>query len=181
MVESLSYWILGLLLVFLDHLLGRLFFFHSDIVMSLLLRCVSCMQQNAGSCLHIQSVSLCLFIGEFSPLILIDFKERWLWVPDMFVFVGGCMCLWFSAFGFVWRWLINILSLVHVPTLCWNFPSRILYRAGLVDRYVRIWLYSGIFWFLHLCWLRVLLGIVTWADICVLYQNNNLIYNRRKI
>jgi hypothetical protein len=28
------------------------------------------MQQNVGSCLYIQSVSLCLFIGELSPLIL---------------------------------------------------------------------------------------------------------------
>jgi hypothetical protein len=24
---------------------------------------------------------------------------------------------------------------VQVPSLCWNFPSRILCRAGLVDRY----------------------------------------------
>jgi hypothetical protein len=30
----------------------------------------SCMQQNVGSCLCIKSVSLCLFIGELSPLIL---------------------------------------------------------------------------------------------------------------
>ena len=28
------------------------------------------MQQNVGSCLCIQSVSLCLFIGELSPLML---------------------------------------------------------------------------------------------------------------
>ena len=34
--------------------------------------CGSCMQQNAGSCLHMQSVSLCLFIGELSPLMLIS-------------------------------------------------------------------------------------------------------------
>ena len=38
--------------------------------LSLLLRYVSCIQQTAGSCLHIQSVSLCIFIGELSPLIL---------------------------------------------------------------------------------------------------------------
>ena len=75
--------------------------------LSMFLRCVSCMQQNAGSCLHIQSVSLCLFIGELSPLILRDIKERWLLVPDMFVFVGGFMCLWFSPFGFVVRCLIS--------------------------------------------------------------------------
>ena len=40
----------------------------------LLLGCVSCMQQNVGSCLSIQDVSLCLFIGELSPLILRDIK-----------------------------------------------------------------------------------------------------------
>jgi hypothetical protein len=32
------------------------------------------MQQNVGSCLHIQSVGLCLFIGKLSPLILRDIK-----------------------------------------------------------------------------------------------------------
>jgi hypothetical protein len=31
--------------------------------LALLLRCVSCMQQSDGSCLHIHSDSLCLFIG----------------------------------------------------------------------------------------------------------------------
>jgi hypothetical protein len=34
------------------------------------------MQQNVGSCLHIQSDSLCLFIGELSPFILRDIKEK---------------------------------------------------------------------------------------------------------
>jgi hypothetical protein len=40
------------------------------------LRYVSCMQQNARSCLHIQSVSLCLFIGELSPLMLREIKDK---------------------------------------------------------------------------------------------------------
>ena len=44
--------------------------------MSLSLRFVSCMQQNAGSCLCIQSLSLCLFIGELNPLMLRDIKEK---------------------------------------------------------------------------------------------------------
>jgi hypothetical protein len=34
------------------------------------------MQQNVASCLRSQSVSLCLFIGELSPLILRDIKEK---------------------------------------------------------------------------------------------------------
>jgi hypothetical protein len=34
------------------------------------------MQQNVGSYLCNQPVSLCLFIGELSPLILRDIKEK---------------------------------------------------------------------------------------------------------
>jgi hypothetical protein len=43
---------------------------------SLTLRCVFCMQQNSGSCLRIQSVSLCHFIGELSSLILRDIRDQ---------------------------------------------------------------------------------------------------------
>jgi hypothetical protein len=46
--------------------------------LSLSLNCISCMQQNVGSCLYIQSVHLCLFLGELSPLMLRDIKEKWL-------------------------------------------------------------------------------------------------------
>jgi hypothetical protein len=34
------------------------------------------MQQNLGSCFCSQSVSLCLFIRELSPLLLRDIKEN---------------------------------------------------------------------------------------------------------
>ena len=44
--------------------------------LSLRLRCVSCMQQKDGFCFHIQSVSLCLFIGELSPFILRDINDQ---------------------------------------------------------------------------------------------------------
>jgi hypothetical protein len=67
-------------------------FFYPFILRSclmLLLRFVSCMQQNTGSCLSILSVSFFLFIGELSPLIYKDIKDSCLLVPDMFVFVGG--------------------------------------------------------------------------------------------
>jgi hypothetical protein len=39
-------------------------------------RWVSCKQQNVGSCLCNQFVSLCLFIVELSPLIFRDIKEK---------------------------------------------------------------------------------------------------------
>ena len=50
------------------------------------------MQQNVGSCLCNQSVSLCLFIGEMSPLILRDVKEKLLLLPVIFVVIVGSSC-----------------------------------------------------------------------------------------
>jgi hypothetical protein len=44
--------------------------------MSLSLRWVSCRQQNDGSYLCSQSISLCLFIGELSPLMLREIKGK---------------------------------------------------------------------------------------------------------
>ena len=58
------------------------------------------MHQNAGSCLHIQSVSLCLFIGELNPFMLRDIKEKLIVV---FVVRDGSMFVWLSSFGFVER------------------------------------------------------------------------------
>jgi hypothetical protein len=43
--------------------------------LSLTLRYVSCIQQDAGSCLYFLSVGLCLFIGELSSLMLREIKE----------------------------------------------------------------------------------------------------------
>ena len=49
------------------------------------------MQQNVGFCLCIQSVNLCLFIGELSPLIFRDIKENCFLLPVTFVISGGVM------------------------------------------------------------------------------------------
>ena len=54
------------------------------------MRCVSCMQPNVGSCLHIQSVSLCLFIGGLNPL-------NQLLLPVMFDVIF--MFVWLTSFG----------------------------------------------------------------------------------
>ena len=62
--------------------------------LSLLLMCISHMQHNGGSVLCIQCVNLCVCIGDFYQLILRNFKERWLLIAAMFVFVGGFMWLW---------------------------------------------------------------------------------------
>ena len=73
------------------------------------------MQQNVRSCVQIQSVSVCLFIGELSSLILRDIKDRRLLVPVIFGFVGGFMCLWFSPFGFVVSGLLCFLWCGYLP------------------------------------------------------------------
>ena len=52
------------------------------------------MQQGVGTCLCKQSVTLCLFIGQLSPLLLRDIKEKSLLLPVTFVRVGILfMCL----------------------------------------------------------------------------------------
>jgi uncharacterized membrane protein len=63
--------------------------------LSLLVRCVSCMQQNDRSSFRTQSVSLCLFIGELSPLIIRDVNDHQLLIPVilMLVVVGVCVCV----------------------------------------------------------------------------------------
>ena len=60
--------------------------------LSLWLRCVSCKQQNVGSCFRIQSLSLTLFIGELSPLILSDINDQWLLIPFI-ICVCVCVCV----------------------------------------------------------------------------------------
>ena len=49
--------------------------FTLSLCLSLKLRCVSCMQQD-GFCFCIHRVSVCLFIGELSPLILRDINDQ---------------------------------------------------------------------------------------------------------
>ena len=48
--------------------------FSQPFTLSLRLRCVSCIQQKDGSCIHIHSLSLCLFVGELS--LLRDINEQ---------------------------------------------------------------------------------------------------------
>jgi hypothetical protein len=78
--------------------------FHAFILrycLSFSLRWVSCKQQNVGSCLCSQSVSLCLFIGELNPLILRDIKEKSLLLPIIFVVNVGMLFLWLFSFRLV--------------------------------------------------------------------------------
>jgi hypothetical protein len=58
------------------------------------------MQQNVRSCLCNQSISLCVFIGELSPLILRDIKEKSLLCSVIFVVRVGILFLWLSSSRF---------------------------------------------------------------------------------
>ena len=55
--------------------------------------------------LHNQSVSLCLFIRELTPLILKDIKEKLLLLLDIFVARVGILFMWLSSLRFVERLL----------------------------------------------------------------------------
>jgi hypothetical protein len=54
-----------------------------------------------GPCFCSQSVSLCLFIGELSPLILRHIKEKQLLLPIVLLVKVGILFLWLSSFWFV--------------------------------------------------------------------------------
>ena len=53
------------------------------------------------SCSCSQSVNLCVFIGDLSPLILRDINEKQLLLPIIFVVKVGILFLWLSSFSFV--------------------------------------------------------------------------------
>jgi hypothetical protein len=114
---------------FLGPFAWKLFFaaLYSEVV-SVFDRYISCLQQNAGSCLCIQSVSLCLFIGQLIPLMLRAIKEKWLLLPVIFV-RGGIMFMWLFLWGVCWK------KITFLFFLGCSFPSNILYRAGFVEQY----------------------------------------------
>ena len=61
--------------------------------LSLSLRWVSCMQQNVRLSLHSQSISLCVFIGELSPLILeILRNSNFYFLLFVLIELGFCSC-----------------------------------------------------------------------------------------
>ena len=62
------------------------------------LRCVSYMQKKDGFFFHIQSVSLCLFIGELSLFTLKDINDQWWLSPITLVFIVDDVNLSFFPF-----------------------------------------------------------------------------------
>jgi hypothetical protein len=74
-------------------------------------------QQNVGSCLPNQSVSLCLFIGELSPLILRYIKEKSLLLPDIFVARVGILFMWLFSLGLLQDYFLAF-SQASYSSLC---------------------------------------------------------------
>ena len=86
---------------------------------------VSYMQQNIGSCLCIQSIILCLFIAEMSPLILRDIKKNdCCFLLFLLLEVELCFCGYLPFCLF--RDYFLDFSRVQFPSLCWIFPFIIL-------------------------------------------------------
>ena len=89
--------------------------------LSLRLRYVSCMQQKEVFYFHIQSVSLCLFIGDFSPFILRHINDQWLLSPVNFVFfVGDVIVCVFPFFQICCCEIINYLCFCWCSSLPWG-------------------------------------------------------------
>lgn len=78
--------------------------------LSLMLRYVSWMQQKGGSCFHVQSISLYLFIGETRPpLLLRIFSEQCLliciillfvvvWIFSLLLMISCCEIIYYLCF-----------------------------------------------------------------------------------
>ena len=82
---------------------------------------------------HIHSLSLCLFIGELSPLKLSDINDQWLLIPNTFWWQQLCASLfWVFHMG---SCLFPVFLWVQIASLGWGFPSSTFCRAGFVDTY----------------------------------------------
>jgi hypothetical protein len=84
--------------------------FYSEVVSVFVTEVSFLYAENTGSSLHWIVCCLCLFIGELSPLMLRDIKEKSLFLPVIFVVKGGIMFVWFSSFGFVERRSLSCFS-----------------------------------------------------------------------
>ena len=90
------------------------------------------MQQNAGSCLLIQPVSLCLFVAELSPLVLRTIDYFFL----LFLLLEVGLCLYnYLLLGLLKYYFLVFFPRGYFPSLCWSFSYIILRRAGFVEWY----------------------------------------------
>ena len=91
-------------------------------------------------------------LGELSPLILRDIKEKSLLLPVIFVVRVGILFLWLSSFMFVERLLscffkgvVSLLVLefsLYYPFKCW-ICGKILCKFGFVTEYLCFSIYGN--------------------------------------
>ena len=118
--------------------------------LSLTLRCISCMQQNAGYCLYIQSVILCLFVGELSPLMLRDIKESdCYFLLFLLLEMELCLCA-YLLLGLLKEDYFLAFPRVQFPSLCCSLLSLVgldlwkaLCKFGFVKEYLGFSLYGN--------------------------------------
>ena len=83
-----------------------------SLYVSFALRWVSCRQHIVGSCFSIQSATLCLLIGVFSPLTLKIIIDKYVFIAILNVVLQLIVCFSFVPFFF---WLDDfILFLFHL-------------------------------------------------------------------
>jgi hypothetical protein len=125
MIENLFYWILEFLSQHFScgQLPGKYSpIFSFEVVSFFVTEVCFLYEAKCWSCLNVQSVSLCLFFGELSPLMLGDIKDQQLLLPDIFHFRGRYMHMWVSYFGVVERLVSSIfLGVVSLLLLLFFF------------------------------------------------------------
>ena len=112
-----------------------------------------------GFCLCIQSISLCLLLGNWIHFYeeILKTSDCWLF-PVTFVVWGGIMFILLSSLGFVERRFLSwFLYGVVFPSLCCSFPSiflkvsirgKILCEFGFIMEYFGFSIYGN--W--EFCW-----------------------------
>ena len=139
-------WFYLILACFLGHLLVKCFpIFHFEVV-SVFVTEVCFLYAAKCWVLFTYPVSLCLFIGVLSPLILRDIKEKWLLLPAIFVVRSGVMFVWLSSFGFLEKLLscfflgCSLVFSIYYPLNGWK---KILSKFGFVMEYLGFSIYSN--------------------------------------
>jgi hypothetical protein len=120
---------------------------------------------------NIHSVSLCLFIGELSSLMLRDINDQWFLLPvilTLVVFLGVYVFVWVPhPFWKIRTYLFPMGFFVVVFVFVYSYPPwlgvfLLAFSAGMnlwID-IVYIGICLEISYFLHLWWLRVFVSSV---------------------
>ena len=103
---------------------------------------VSCIQQKSGSCFPIYFLSLCSFIGDLGPLILIAINVQWMLLSLLFhfewlcaPFLRFCLCEVISFFFCVCEVSFLVLGFSFQYFLCFWICGYILFQSGFVTEY----------------------------------------------